>query len=317
MLTACIRNEHGLHLEAIRDMQMPAGECLWLDVFDPDETERAAFVAHFGIELPEEDEDEGEELEASVRFVNLPRGLQIRSYFFLDSAQAPRNASVVLILTETCCISVRFDEAAPFRLLARRVRAGRFAASKPIDFLIALLEIKVDQIADVLGRLYRQVRSLSERIFAPEPRSLERLVLELGGHQDLVDKLRLVILDQERAVAFLLRQRGGQTEIRTPLRAVVDDLRSLKDHARFLFEKLDFLMDATHGRINTEQNRIIKIFSIAAVVFLPPTLVASIYGMNFAAMPELAWAWGYPWALILMLISAIAPYVVFRLKGWL
>lgn len=315
MLTICVAQPEGLRLEVVRELPQLNGQVLWVDLFEPSENERRWVSERYGVELP--DEDEVDEIEASARFVNQPAGVQIQSYFFIDSAQAARNASIALILTESQLITLRYDEAAPVRLLARQIRAGRFTGSQPLDFLIALLEIKVDQLADVLERLYRHIRGLSERIFDPEPSNLETMVLELGSNQDLVDKVRLVLLDQERAMAFLLRNRRPDAAPRMQLRAIVDDLRSLKDHARFMFEKLDFLMDATHGRITTEQNRIIKIFSIAAVVFLPPTLVASIYGMNFTLMPELGWAWGYPLALLCMLVSAIAPYVFFRLKGWL
>jgi magnesium transporter len=315
MLTICREHAGALRLELVRAPDRLPDDALWVDLLEPSPEEREWIATRLGISLPEE--DEVDEIEATSRFVDDASGLQIRSYFFLDSAQSPRNASVALLLGPRRLVTVRYEDAAPFRLLGRQIRAGRFTGRQPMDFFIALLETKVDQLADVLERQYRLIERLSEQIFDQEPSDLEGVVLKLGSHQNVVDKVRLALLDQERALASVLRARHGEKALRTRLRGLLDDLRSLKDHAGFIFQKLDFLMDATHGRINTEQNRIIKIFSIAAVVFLPPTLVASIYGMNFRWMPELDWWFGYPLALLAMLVSGVAPYVFFRYRGWL
>jgi len=267
MLTVCREHAGELRLEVVRSAERLPGDAPWVDLLDPADEERAWIAERLGIDLP--GEHEVDEIEATSRFADDGARLQIRSYFFLDSAQSPRNASVALLLGPRQLVTVRYDDAAPFRLLARQIRAGRFGGRQPMDFLIALLETKVDQLADVLEQQYRQIDQLSARIFDTEPSDLEGVVLKLGGHQDVVDKVRLALLDQERTVASVLRARHGEKALRLRLRGLVDDLRSLRDHAGFIFQKLDFLMDATHGRITTEQNRIIKIFSIAAVVFLP------------------------------------------------
>jgi len=154
-------------------------------------------------------------------------------------------------------------------------------------------------------------------VFNSEEKNLEDIILELAERQDIIDKLRLNLMDKRRVFSFLLRRRSLADDARELLREILDDVQSLNEHARSMFDKVDFLMDATMGLINTEQNKIIKIFSIAAVVFLPPTLVASIYGMNFAHMPELSWILGYPLALLLMVASGLAPYWYFKRKGWL
>src|SRR5690606_14834593 len=135
--------------------------------------------------------------------------------------------------------------------------------------------------------------------------------------EDSNGKIRMCLVDTQRDISFLLRQvktDAGQTEV---LRQINHDVETLMSHTTFLFDKINFLMDSTQGFISIEQNQIIKIFSIAAAVFLPPTLVASIYGMNFDHIPELDWLLGYPFALTLMLVSGIAPYFYFRRKGWL
>jgi magnesium transporter len=125
------------------------------------------------------------------------------------------------------------------------------------------------------------------------------------------------MMDTRRAVSFLMRGRLLNSEQFEEARQILRDIESLDGHTAFLFDKINFLMDATVGFININQNKIIKIFSVASVVFLPPTLIASVYGMNFKILPELNWEWGYPFAIALMIASAIAPFWYFRKRGWL
>lgn len=138
----------------------------------------------------------------------------------------------------------------------------------------------------------------------------------LAASQDKNDKARLSLMDKQRTLSYLLRSKGNSEEVLSLLHEILRDIRSLDEHSTFLFEKVQFLMDVTMGRINIEQNKIIKVFSIAAVVFLPPTLIASIYGMNFHLMPEFSWSFGYPLALLLMIAAGIAPYLYFKRKKW-
>jgi magnesium transporter len=130
-------------------------------------------------------------------------------------------------------------------------------------------------------------------------------------------KVRLCLMDTQRALTYLLRRARLGSAQADEVREILRDIESLLPHNSFLFEKVNFLMDAAQGFISIEQNKIIKIFSIAAVVFLPPTMIASIYGMNFQIMPELGWEWGYPLAIGLMILSGIAPYWYFKYRGWL
>jgi magnesium transporter len=139
----------------------------------------------------------------------------------------------------------------------------------------------------------------------------------IAAQEDLNGKVRLDLMDNRRALSFLLRSRMISREQSQEVKGILRDIESLNGHTGFIFDKINFLMDALLGMINLEQNKIIKIFSIAAVVFLPPTLVASIYGMNFESMPELQWPWGYPLALLLMIGAGAMPYFYFRRKGWL
>ena len=139
----------------------------------------------------------------------------------------------------------------------------------------------------------------------------------IAHEEDLNGRIRRNMMDTRRAVSFLMRGRLLNSEQFEEARQILRDIESLDGHTSFLFDKINFLMDATVGFININQNKIIKIFSVASVAFLPPTLIASIYGMNFKWLPELEWSFGYPFAIALMVTSAIAPFWYFRRRGWL
>jgi magnesium transporter len=139
----------------------------------------------------------------------------------------------------------------------------------------------------------------------------------MAREEDLNGRIRRNMMDTRRAVSFLMRGRLLNSDQFDDARQILRDIESLDGHTAFLFDKINFLMDATVGFININQNKIIKIFSVASVAFLPPTLIASIYGMNFRILPELNWSLGYPLALVLMMISAVTPFWYFRRRGWL
>lgn len=183
--------------------------------------------------------------------------------------------------------------------------------------MLGLFELKVDRAAGLLEQLHIELEEFNTRVFRVGERDFEDLLTLLAVTQDRNDKTRLSLMDKQRALSFLLRGGICPEEYLPLLREILRDIRSLNEHSTFLFEKVQFLMDAMTSRINIEQNKIIKIFSIAAVVFLPPTLIASIYGMNFRFMPEMSWSFGYPLAIILMVAAGIAPYWYFKRKDWL
>ena len=192
--------------------------------------------------------------------------------------------------------------------------------------LVALLEAIVDRLADILERAGRDIDQISRAVFrhrADKPtrsHDFQEMLEAIGRKGDLTSNIRDSLVTLERLVGFLcqamLPRKNGR-DMRDRVKTLARDIRSLEDHASFLSQKITFLLDATLGMINIEQNAIIKIFSVAAVVFLPPTLVASIYGMNFEFMPELGWHLGYPLALVVMIGSAILPYLYFKRRGWL
>ena len=188
-----------------------------------------------------------------------------------------------------------------------------------------LLEATSDRIADILERAEQEVDQLSRGIFTAQPVTavrpdLRNVLQQIGRKGDLCSHVRDCLLSLQRLAGFLghaLTQRNADKELRGRAKTLGRDGASLGDHASFLSQKITFLLDATLGMIAIEQNNIIKIFSIAAGVFLPPTLIASIYGMNFRVMPELQWSYGYPLAAVLMLVSAVLPLWYFKRRGWL
>ncbi len=294
---------------------LPA-DAFWIDLLAPTEEERHWVEARYGQALPSE--AAVEEIEFSSRFFTDEHDrLHIRSFFLYEYPERPRNVTVAFILEGGRLFTLRPEKLETFHVFKQQVQKGHRRVDRPLDILLSLFEIKVDQIADVLEALHKRIEAIGIRLFEVEEEVLETILKELNAAQDVNDQLRLGMVDKQRVLSFLLRSDHCPADRIGFLNEILRDIESLASHSTFLFEKGDALMNVTLGRISIEQNKIIKIFSIAAVVLLPPTLVASIYGMNFRHMPELEWPWGYPLAIVIMVLSAIAPYLLFKRKGWL
>ncbi|WP_224797789.1 magnesium/cobalt transporter CorA [Idiomarina abyssalis] len=287
----------------------------WIDAHEPDEDERALLQHMLRTELPES--DEVEEIEASARCFVDQAGIHVHSLFLAQSEGRHTTVSVACILKRNCLLTIREEDLADFRLLRMRAHRGQVEVQSPQDLLVTLMEQKVENHADTLEDLHHQLEKVSYMVLEDKESELEDAIGKLARQEDSNGKIRLCLMDTQRDISFLLRHLKTQPEQSESLREIMRDIETLMSHTTFLFDKINFLMDSTQGFINIKQNQIIKIFSIAAVVFLPPTLVASIYGMNFDYMPELKWLLGYPWALGLMVMSGIAPYWYFKRKGWL
>lgn len=306
----------------IRECRLPddqtersLAEADWIDARDPDDEERSLFQGLLHTDLPESDDIE--EIEASARCFVDQAGVHIHSLFLTQSENRHHTETVACILQSKRLITIRESELADFRLLRMRARRGQVEAQSPEELLVTLFEQKVENHADTLEDLHQQLEEVSYLVLEDEQASLEDAIDRLARLEDSNGKIRLCLMDTQRNISFLLRHLRTQPEHLETLREIMRDIETLMSHTTFLFDKINFLMDSTQGFINIEQNQIIKMFSIAAVVFLPPTLVASIYGMNFEVMPELKWMLGYPWALGLMIASGIAPFWYFKRKGWL
>jgi magnesium transporter len=302
-------------VQAAADLGALADQSEWIDALEADEAERSLLATLLRTDLPEF--DEVEEIEASARCFVDQAGIHVHSLFLAQSEGRITTASVACILQPGRLITIREEELADFRLLRMRARRGQVECHSAADLLVTLMEQKVENLADTVEDLHRRLESVSYLVLEEENSDLEEGISQLARLEDGNGKIRLCLMDTQRDVSFLQRNLREEPQLAETAREIMRDIDTLMSHTTFLFDKINFLMDSTQGFINIQQNQIIKIFSIAAVVFLPPTLVASMYGMNFAHMPELAWLLGYPWAIGLMVLSGLAPYWYFKRKGWL
>jgi magnesium transporter len=215
--------------------------------------------------------------------------------------------------------SVRGEELPVFRLQRLRARSQPGFVSDSKDMLLDLYGAEAEYSADALENIYSELETVSRKVLSQtmSDEDAARILADIAEQEDLNGRIRRNMLDTQRAVSFLLRRKLLLPTQLEDAQQILRDIESLNSHTAFLFDKINFLMDATVGFININQNKVIKIFSVASVALLPPTLIASIYGMNFTNMPELEWMFGYPFALGLMVFSVAMPYLFFRRKGWL
>jgi magnesium transporter len=299
---------------------------IWVDLESPTLEEKRWINQHFGLLIPEDAMDE--DIEESARFYEEDNGeLHIRSDFLIADEDEPRTVRVAFILNQQneslksrgVLFSVHDEDVPVFRLLRMRARRAPGLIEDDKDVLLKLFDADAEYSADTLEGIYDELEKASKLVLSEVV--TDALAGEVLGaiarQEDLNGRIRRNVMDTRRAVSFMMRAKMLNAEQFEEARQILRDIESLDSHTAFLFDKINFLMDATVGFININQNKIIKIFSVASVALLPPTLIASIYGMNFQFMPELNFEWGYPYALVLMLASAIVPMWYFRKRGWL
>ena len=292
---------------------------IWVDLEDPSADDKAWVTTHFGLTIPEDAIDD--DLEESARFYEDDNGqLHIRSDFLrLDEEGASRNVRVAFILHRNVLFSIRKEDLPVFRLLRMRARRTVALIEDAKDVLLKLYDADAEYSADALEGIYDALHAISARVLKEQvnDEAAGEVLTAIAKEEDLNGRIRRNVMDTRRALSFMMRSRMLSAEQFEDSRQILRDIDSLDSHTAFLFDKINFLMDATVGFININQNKIIKIFSVASVALLPPTVIASVYGMNFKYMPELDQAWGYPFALGLMLLSVAAPFIYFKRKGWL
>ena len=312
----------------LKGTEIPEGatvmpEALWIDLLNPTIAERQSVNALLGMELPTR--ADMEEIEISSRLYSEDGGVFMTA-LVLSQADSDRPIAdvVTFVLARDKLITIRYIDPQPFRTFAARCERTMVSAPKAEGVLNALLDVIVDRMADVLERAGADVEAISREIFDPNDtragrRDFQGVLRRLGAKHDMTAKMRECLLTLVRMTTFLSAaiDTKATKEARAHVKTLTRDVQSLLDHSSFIAGKLSYLQDATLGLINNEQNNIIKIMSVAAMVFLPPTLIASIYGMNFHYMPELSWPTGYFASLVVMVISAVVPYVWFKRRGWL
>jgi magnesium transporter len=311
-------------LRAVEDPLANFDGLVWIDLLNPTADEEALIEARLGDDIPTR--EEVERLEVSGRLykeedaVVLTATLPART----DSDDLWL-AAVAFVVANGKLVTVRYHEPRVFKTFPQRAAQANLGCADGYTVLVALLEATVDRMTDILERAENEVDAISREIFRSEhakhaSRDLMGTLQTIGRKGDLSSHIRDCLVSLQRATEFfaqVLAAKENSKELRGRVRTLTHYLESLGDHSSFLSQKITFLLDATLGMISIEQSNIIKIFSIAAGIFLPPTLIASIYGMNFTFMPELRWMYGYPFAWGLMLASALLPFWYFKRRGWL
>ena len=296
---------------------------VWVDLEAPTEEEKGWISNHFGLTIPTDAVDD--DIEESARFYEEDNGeLHIRSDFLIDADDGPdghpaRNVRVAFILHNKVLFSIHSEDLPVFRLLRLRARRIPALIEDAKDVLLKLYDADAEYSADALEGIYDNLEKVSAKVLTQDVNDAMagEALQAIAREEDLNGRIRRNVMDTRRALSFMMRSRMLSADQFEEARQILRDIDSLDSHTAFLFDKINFLMAATVGFININQNKIIKIFSVASVALLPPTLIASIYGMNFAHMPELQSPWGYPMALLLMLGSALVPMWYFRKRGWL
>ncbi len=322
MITAYLPEDGRLAAHPLAAGEAPPAGAVWVDLREPGEAERQALARVTGLALP--DRAHMEEIEASSR-AREEEGVLFLTLQVVtgDERQGLHATPVGFVLGHDRLVTQRYADLAAFRLFPARHPAGM--PITPVEVLLGLLETVIDHTADLLERMANRVDRVARSVLeagsgADGSRGFRPLLQEIGRIGDSTSRLRESLLSFELVLAFLegsADRHEGRRLSRKRLDTLARDIRSLADYASFVSGKIGFLLDAVLGLVNIEQNNIVKIFSVMALVFMPPTLIASIYGMNFRHMPELDWPLAYPLALLLMVLSAILPYRYFRRRGWL
>lgn len=326
-ITAVLPNEVREAAAAVAEPEA-LRRAVWIDLLNPTPAEEKAVQAALRLEIPTR--EEMQEIESSSRLYREDDALFLTANFLygVDIGEYGSTA-ISFVLTNTTLVTVRYATPKAFTVFAARAQRQPAALLTSSDaVMLHLFEQIVDRLADILERVGADMDRASQRTFRAARTNLKanrrddqlkETLITLGQVGEVTTRTSETLLGLNRILAFVGAEKANavRKENQPLIKTLVRDVRSLVDHANFLNSKAQFLLDAVLGVINVEQNAIIKTFTVASVALMPPTLIASIYGMNYEHMPELKWAYGYPLAILLMIGSAILPVWYFRRKGWL
>src|SRR3569833_1598250 len=315
MLTAFRLQNRRLEQLPIAEPDALAEDAVWIDIVEPTAQERAGITQAYGVRLP--DSEDMQEIEATARFYKDEDGLHIHSYFLDDFAETPTNVTVDIVLKQGRMLTLHEAELSTIRQFRLRARRQPDLIGDATSILLSLFETKVDRLADVLESVYTSLEAASEQVLRQSDKDLHELLADIANYEDLSGKARLSLLDTQRSLTFVLRNGNLDREQVEQIRDVMRDVVSLLPHTSFLFDKVNFLMDAIHGFINIVLILFFLFFFFVVVVFLSLSLFVCFFGMNFHRMPELDWTFGYPVAIGLMILSGLSPYWYFKRRGWL
>jgi magnesium transporter len=326
MFAVFVPSESSLKKVAAADLAALPETAVWIDLVKPTAAEDKAVERLAGIAVPTREDMQEIEISSRLYIENGARYMTATLMCAADT-ENPRTTAVTFILANHRLVTVRYDEPKPFLLVENKLARSCGPGVTGESVLMELLDAVIDRNADILERAGSDMDSISHQIFEPggaartgHAKRYSDILIAIGRKGDLTSKVRESLVSIGRVVTFVAAAVDGvkwSKDMREQLKTMQRDVTSLTDHASYLSNKITFVLDAMLGVVNLEQNNIIKLFSVMAVVLMPPTLIASIYGMNFKVMPELEWTHGYPYALVAMLLAAVLPYVFFKWKKWL
>lgn len=299
-------------------------ETIWIDLLSPSDAEEAAIETAIGLDVPTR--AEMREIEASNRFYNENGSHFLTAFIVHGDKDAIATSNVTFILAGKRLITVRYGEPRAFAIVSDRACRIPDGCTTAAEIMMTLIETLIQRQADLIERLQDEIETSAPQIFgqrdarSKQGRRLEVMLRAIGRHGDVASRVQESTTSLHRTMLYLAdaaKQRGEPPTLISRIESADRDILSLSEHVRFVSGRTAFLLDATLGMISIEQNQIIKLFSVMAVTLMPPTLIASAYGMNFKHMPELDWLIGYPLAILAMIVSAIVPFLYFRRKGWL
>ncbi len=318
MITAYIRNNGTLTPVAVQNGESLPADSIWIDLLAPTKDEETVAEESLAIELPTR--EEMREIEVSSRLYQENGALFMTATVMTQvEAGSPETEPFTFVLIGQRLVTIRYANPMPFRLFATQVQRQPELGGSGETILVGLLDAVIDRIADVLERVQHDMNQVSRTIFAREKTDYEEVLRKIGYAEGLTSRSRESLVSIGRVLSFLSRPSEVKPNkaLARSLKTLARDVLALSDHCSFLANNITFMLNATLGMSNIEQTDVIKIFSVMSVIFLPPTLIASIYGMNFQFMPELGWSLGYPLSILLMLIAGLLPYIYFKRRGWL
>ena len=326
MLSVFVPAETSLKKAAAADLAALPDSVVWIDLVKPTAAEDRAVERLSGIAVLTREDMQEIEISSRLYIENAARYMTATLMCAADT-ENPRTTAVTFILASHRLVTVRYDEPKPFVLVENKLARACAPGITGEMVLMELLDAVIDRNADILERAGSDMDNISHDIFEPggaartgHGKRYSDILIAIGRKGDLTSKVRESLVSIGRVVTFVAAGTEGvkwSKDMREQLKTMQRDVTSLTDHASYLSNKITFVLDAMLGVVNLEQNNIIKLFSVMAVVLMPPTLIASIYGMNFKVMPELEWQHGYPLAILMMLAAAAGPYLYFKWKKWL
>ena len=286
-------------------------DIVWIDLLDVSDKTEDTLEGFLKIDIQED--EEMEEIEMSSRYIQTDDSIVANSNFLReDFSVEPVN----FIIKNNILVTTRDSELGSFNETMKKMFVNARNFPNGYHVMVALMETRVEKDADMIEDTTDLITSLSGKINAKEEMD-EEVLIQIKDLQEKVTLIRQNVMDKQRVISNFLKCDFFPQELQPRLTMIIKDINSLLDYTRFGFDRLDYLQDTFLGLVNIEQNNIIKIFTVVNIVFLPPTLIASMYGMNFDFMPELHWHYGYLWAICLMIVFTLAVLLFFKLKKWL